>query len=293
MDEPNATFAAAGTLLRDGWDVARIERTLAKAERRRRRRKLVRSAAGLLSAALLFAAWARVGSSTTMSLHGAKHEPPTKPSVTAHLRQDAPRAPDPATTDFGQSVRAPLAEASDGGATNTELASSPVRSSLLRVRSLAAEQATSQWRAQLAAGDANAAYELLRTAPVRLGGLDDYLLAADTARRAGEPLAAVRYLERALKSQPGERSAVAAFTQGRILLDELARPADAARAFAEVERRARHAPLLADALAREVDAWRAAGELVRAKARASVYLSRFPSGDHARRMRRLLEEPAP
>jgi tetratricopeptide (TPR) repeat protein len=286
-------FAAASKLLRQGWDEARIERTLARAKKRRTRGKLTRGAVGLVSAALLFVGLGVAASRPSATSRSEARSSSREQRVVVQAADESSRTRESTALDVAHGSPPPVQDAAHHEQASPETRVASVHSEQLRVHSLASERATALWRKQLRAGDVGAAYEVLRARPVRLASLDDYLLAADTARRAGDPASAVTYLERALTVQHTPRSAVAAFTRGRILLDELARPADAARAFAEVERRARNAPLLEDALAREIDAWRAAGEVARAKARAALYLIRFPKGHHEARMRRLSEGSAP
>jgi transmembrane sensor len=75
----------------------------------------------------------------------------------------------------------------------------------------------------------------------------------DRARRLGRPAEAVAPLRKIVDSGDA-RAPAAAFTLGRILLDELHRPADAAAAFARARELAPDGPLAADARAREREA---------------------------------------
>lgn len=104
--------------------------------------------------------------------------------------------------------------------------------------------------------------------------------AADSARAAGRPLDAVAALQQLTERFPRDpRAPLAAFTRGRILLETLARPADAARTFAEARALAgARSALGEDALAREVDALRASGNLSRAAERAELYRKLHPNG---------------
>ncbi len=109
----------------------------------------------------------------------------------------------------------------------------------------------------------------------------DLLLAADAARLGGYPAEAVPYLERVLRAHSSDpRSSLAAFTLGRVLLDELGRPREAADAFA----RARKAggPLAEDALAREVEAASRAGDSTRSRELAREYQKLYPKGRRAK-----------
>jgi transmembrane sensor len=109
------------------------------------------------------------------------------------------------------------------------------------------------------------------------------LLASDVARFSHHPVEAIEPLERLMKEHPGDPLApMASFTLGRVLLDELGRPREAARAFAATVEAAPEGPLAEDALARCVEAWYRAGELGDARARALEYLQRYPEGRRIR-----------
>jgi transmembrane sensor len=84
------------------------------------------------------------------------------------------------------------------------------------------------------------------------------------------------------------RAPVAAFTLGRVLLDQLGRAAEAAAAFQSARRLWPGGPLAEDALAREADAWDRAGRPERARALATEYLRAYPQGRHAAAMRKRL-----
>jgi transmembrane sensor len=97
------------------------------------------------------------------------------------------------------------------------------------------------------------------------------LAEVDTARSAGQSTRAVELLRQLLRDYPNDpRAPLAAFTLGRVLLNELGLPREAE-----------------DALAREVEAWQRASEPQRARALAATYLERYPAGRHARRVRAL------
>jgi transmembrane sensor len=139
------------------------------------------------------------------------------------------------------------------------------------------------WRLLAERGEYREAYDSLRSesqAAVR-DETHELLLAADTARLSGHSSEAVPYLRRVLAQHGNDpRSHLAAFTLGRVLLDELGRPAEAAAAFERA--RSPHAPLAEDALAREIEAWARAGYAQRAHALALEYQRSYPQG---RRMR--------
>jgi transmembrane sensor len=81
---------------------------------------------------------------------------------------------------------------------------------------------------------------------------------------------------------------VAAFTAGRILLDDMGRPSDAAAAFERARALWPRGPLAEDALAREADAWQKSGRPDRGRALAAQYLELYPQGRHVVVLRALL-----
>jgi transmembrane sensor len=112
------------------------------------------------------------------------------------------------------------------------------------------------------------------------------LAAADEARLAGRTEDGATLLERLVREHAGDtRAPVAAFSLGRLLLRELRRPEEAARAFARTRALAPNGPLAEDALAREVEAWTAAGAHDRARARADEYLRLYPAGRRTQAVR--------
>jgi transmembrane sensor len=117
------------------------------------------------------------------------------------------------------------------------------------------------------------------------------LTEVDTARASGQTSHAVELLRELLRDYPNDpRSPLAAFTLGRVLLNELGRPREAAAAFQQVRQKAPASQFAEDALAREIEAWTRASEPGRARALAKVYLERYPSGRHARRVKALALE---
>jgi transmembrane sensor len=109
----------------------------------------------------------------------------------------------------------------------------------------------------------------------------DLLLAADALRLSGNPAAAVPYLERVVAAHAADpRSSLASFTLGRVLLDELGRPGEAADAFARA--RSAGGPLAEDALAREVEATSRAGDAARSRELAREYQTVYPNGRRAK-----------
>jgi transmembrane sensor len=120
-------------------------------------------------------------------------------------------------------------------------------------------------------------------------GPADLLLLADVARLSHHPADAVSPLERLLHAHAADpRAPLAAFTLGRVLLDDLGRPREAAEAFQRaqvLEPLGPDGPLAQDALAREVEAWSHAGEPQRARERALEYVRHYPAGRRLRSVR--------
>jgi transmembrane sensor len=116
----------------------------------------------------------------------------------------------------------------------------------------------------------------------------DLMLAADVARLSRHPGEATRFLSRVTDQFPRDKQApLAAFTLGRVLLEDLGQPGRAADAFHRAQQLAPKGPLASDALAREADAAQRAGQVDRAKQLAQRYLESYPSGPHAQRLRKL------
>lgn len=145
------------------------------------------------------------------------------------------------------------------------------------------------WRTAADQGDFDKAYEQLsRSGPSAVRDVPaELLLAADVARLSHHPAEAVAPLERVVRDHARDpRAPLAAFTLGRVLLDELGRPQPAAAAFAKTRAIASDGPLASDALAREVEAWSRAGDASRARQRAEEYLQRYPKGARINSVRR-------
>jgi transmembrane sensor len=150
------------------------------------------------------------------------------------------------------------------------------------------------WRDAAGRGDYAAAWLALSRASAPIDRMADLLLAGDVARLSEHPRAAVDLLARAVALHAEDpRAPLAAFTLGRVHLEELGAPRDAALAFARVYELAPDGPLAEDALAREVEAWSRAGETEAAHARALTYTQRYPQGRRAHAVRRFggLEAP--
>jgi transmembrane sensor len=147
--------------------------------------------------------------------------------------------------------------------------------------------AASSWRPLAERGQYEEARRALRKAGPSAVRDDtaDLLLAADAARLSGHPAEALPYLERVLRGHARDpRAGLAAFTLGRVLLDELGRPSEAVAAFALV--RSSGGPLAEDALAREVEALSRAGDVTRSREQALLYRRLYPNGRRAKAVSR-------
>jgi transmembrane sensor len=110
-------------------------------------------------------------------------------------------------------------------------------------------------------------------------GPDVLFAHADRARKAGKPEAAIAHLRTLIDRFPADpHTPVAAFTIGRLLLESLGQPRQAAASFEQARVAANGAPVAEDALAREVEAWAAAGEPALARRRAELYRQLYPNG---------------
>ncbi len=144
------------------------------------------------------------------------------------------------------------------------------------------------WQELAHGGQFDAAWVKLKQPRVAPRDLpEELLLAADVARLTHHPEEAVAPLSLCVSSHPTDpRAPLAAFTLGRVLLDELGRPRQAAEAFTTALRLAPDGPLAEDALARAVESWSRAGEPGLAKRAATEYLRQFPHGQREAAVRR-------
>jgi TolA-binding protein len=131
-----------------------------------------------------------------------------------------------------------------------------------------------------------------RSAATRAQARDDaseLMREADALRLHGQAEQAVKPLRTLFERYPDDaRAPLAAFALGRVLLDDLHRPADAAAAFARVRTLSPDGALAPDALAREASAWQAAGQSARAHKLAEQYLALYPRGRHAKALQKTL-----
>jgi transmembrane sensor len=111
-------------------------------------------------------------------------------------------------------------------------------------------------------------------------GAEALFASADKARKEGRPDQAIGFLKAITERHPGDpRAPLAAFTRGRVLLESLGRPREAAQAFAQARNLSgKRSALAEDALAREVEAYAAAGESGLAHDRAELYRRNYPKG---------------
>jgi len=110
-------------------------------------------------------------------------------------------------------------------------------------------------------------------------GAADLFVLADVARLSGHPADAVAPLERILRHFPRDPQApLAALTLGRLELDDLQRPADAAAALNRALALDLPGSLREDVRARLVEAYDRAGDRPAARQAAAAYLHEFPNG---------------
>lgn len=145
------------------------------------------------------------------------------------------------------------------------------------------------WQDLAHAGQFAQAYTLLVRTPLAEAAREpgELLLAADVARLSRHPAQSVEPLRRVIRDHASDpRASLAAFTLGRILLDDLGRPKEAAGFFGKTQELDPQGDLTEDALAREVEAWWRAGVTAQAQERAAAYVRRYPSGRHLLSVRR-------
>jgi transmembrane sensor len=144
--------------------------------------------------------------------------------------------------------------------------------------------ARSGWRSLSQSGQYEAAFESLSRSGAAVEDDPAALMdAADAARLSGHAETAAQYLGRVARSHSKSKVApLAAFTLGRVYLEELGQPDRAAEAFALAQELAPVGSMAQDALAREVEALSKAGNAQQAFIRAQKYLSRYPNGRRLR-----------
>jgi transmembrane sensor len=147
----------------------------------------------------------------------------------------------------------------------------------------------SSWRSLAARGAFDEAYAAVRRDGSARAVADDVaelLLFADVARNSHHPEDAVVPLRAITASHRADpRASLAAFTLGRVLLDELGRASEASAAFADARTLAPDGVLACDALAREVEARARAGDARMARTLAERYVREYPTGARLHRVR--------
>ncbi len=142
------------------------------------------------------------------------------------------------------------------------------------------------WQELARGGEFDAAWKQLPPSHAVRDLPEELLLAADVARLSHHSAEAVAPLQQCIARHANDpRTPLAAFTLGRVLLDELGRPRPAAEAFDTARRLAPEGPLAEDALARSVESWARAGETAKAHELAVDYLNRYPGGRRAAAVR--------
>ncbi|MBP6631325.1 MAG: FecR domain-containing protein [Kofleriaceae bacterium] len=117
---------------------------------------------------------------------------------------------------------------------------------------------------------------------------------ADQLRRDGRARDAAAVLTRLLAEHPRDPAAgLAAFTLGRIALDQLAEPRRAAEAFATVITLGSPHALLEDAYARRAEALLAAGDRAGARAAVDAYVRAYPDRPRGAALRARVDRTAP
>ena len=148
------------------------------------------------------------------------------------------------------------------------------------------------WRLLHEKGEYAKAAKMLPLAK-NLRDIQDLMQAADTMRLARRPKDALPYLEHVARRFPEDpRAPLAEFTRARLLLDEFARPAQAAAVFASISATYPQSEVAEHAHAREVEAWSKAGEPAKSRRAAQSYLSRYPKGPRSQAVRLQAQLPA-
>lgn len=142
-----------------------------------------------------------------------------------------------------------------------------------------------EWKRLASIGEFARAWEAMKEAPPPRDETAELLLAADVARLSGHAEAAVSPLEQVVKKHHEDaRAPLAAFTLGRVLLDDLGRPREAAAAFETARSLSPESRLAEDALARQVEAASRAQDS-RVRELAEQFLQRYPESPRVRSVR--------
>jgi hypothetical protein len=269
------------------WPAGHVEIALIELQRRRQRRQVrwVGLGLGVGGLALVLGLGLASRPHATRDFLSQHQFLPTlaSPPAAAGLRLDPGVSPARAvaTTPEARTASVATGTPNASGSAPAE-AMAPVREGhLLQQRLVPRRQvAAARWVALAGEKRFGEAYGLLRQVPLReLADPDDLLLAADVARQAGRPERAVPFLDRVVKEHPHELCAqLAGFSLGKVYLDNLDEPVEAANRFAAVRAMAPSGGLAQDALAREVEAWARAGISESARAGAIEYVRLYPHG---------------
>jgi transmembrane sensor len=281
------------------WQREDIEAQLARLHARQRTRSRRRALAGPLAAAAITATvFAGVFFGFGVGREAARPAQPAACEVVVDRLAQPETAPRPVeaiatrgevTAPERERHVAPVGETRSHAAARQDVATRAEHS-----EPALAPAAPSDWRDDAGRGDYAAAWAGLSRASAPLDAMEDLLLAGDVARLSGHAASSVAHLSRAAALHPDDpRAPLAAFTLGRVHLEDLGAPRDAALAFARARALAPDGPLAEDALAREVEAWSRAGETETARARAVTYTRQYPHGRraHAVRLFGALEGP--
>jgi transmembrane sensor len=190
-------------------------------------------------------------------------------------------APPAADRDLETALASPEPEVASPPAAREPVAAAP--------RAPRPEASSPSWRDYAGKGDYDRAYADLnqRGKGAVRDEPGDLMLAADVARLSSHPSEAVAPLRKLCDVYPSDKRApVAAFTLGRVLLDDLGRAAEAAAVFEKARVLWPSGPLAEDALAREIEAWKRAGNAERVRALTDQYLREYPAGRHAAALRK-------
>jgi transmembrane sensor len=143
------------------------------------------------------------------------------------------------------------------------------------------------WRALAEQGDYGGAWTALQGEGQPDDEPPDLLRAADVARLSGHPAEALPPLRRILSRFPGDpRASLAAFTLGRVLLDDLGNPREAADAFLQAWALGPKSPLAPSAGARAVEALARAGDEAAAREAAERFVREFPQSSRVDAVKR-------
>ncbi len=141
------------------------------------------------------------------------------------------------------------------------------------------EGPSSAWRELMRQGAFGDAYEALGAGGVsrasQQASVDDLFALADVARRSGHPREAVGPLSQIVQ-RGGGQAALAAFTLGRLHMDQLGEPAAAAQDFERAVGLGLGGSLREDALVRQVTALARSGQRDRAQEAARACVAQYP-----------------